>query len=401
MANPLIAVRKPFVIAFALAFAVALALPLAVQSKPLAKRLAEKRAQLSRIERREAVLTTDISSLNARIEGINGRLRATRAQLVSVQRRLDRERARLARIQGRLERARYRLAELRSRLAEGRRVLSARLVEIYKSDRPDAWTVVLESDGFAELLDRMEYLQRLASSDLRVVDSVRKLSDEARRRALQLAALERAQRRSALAVLEQRDRLAATRDTLASTRAELAAARGERRALLARVRRSKAHVEEDLAALEAAQRRVQQALVAAAPRAFAPSSAGPVKRGSGRLIWPVNGPITGVFGEARPGHMHSGIDIAAPSGTPVRAADSGVVVLASWVGGYGNFICVQHTGSLSTCYAHLSGYATSRGASVSQGQVIGYVGSTGNSSGPHLHFEVRVGGSPVNPLGYL
>lgn len=393
--------KKPFVIALALVFAVALALPLAVQSKPLAKRLAEKRAQLSRIERREAVLTTDISSLNARIEGINGRLRATRAQLVSVQRRLDRERARLARIQGRLERARYRLAELRSRLAEGRRVLSARLVEIYKSDRPDPWTVVLESDGFAELLDRMEYLQRLASSDLQVVDSVRKLSDEARRRALQLAALERAQRRSALAVLEQRDRLAATRDTLASTRAELAAARGERRALLARVRRSKAHVEEDLAALEAAQRRVRQALVAAAPRAFAPSSSGPIKRGSGRLIWPVNGPITGVFGEARPGHMHSGIDIAAPSGTPVRAADSGVVVLASWVGGYGNFICVQHTGSLSTCYAHLSGYATSRGASVSQGQVIGYVGSTGNSSGPHLHFEVRVGGSPVNPLGYL
>ena len=383
------------------AVAAALSAPLAVQSKPLSERLREKRAELSRIERRESVLTTDISSLSARIEGINGRLRATRAQLGQVQRRLDHERARLARIQARLERARYKLARLRARLAEGRRVLAARLVAIYKSDRPDAWTVVLESDGFAELLDRLEYLQRLADSDTQVVDRVRTLSVAAKRRADELAALESAQRRTALAVLEQRDRLAATRQQLASTRAELASARGERRALLARVRRTKAHVEEDLAALEAAQRRVQQALVAAAPRAFAPGAAGPVRRGSGRFIWPVNGPITGVFGEARPGHMHAGIDISAPSGTPIRAADSGVVVLAGWVSGYGNFVCVQHTASLSTCYAHLSGYATSRGASVRQGQVIGYVGSTGNSTGPHLHFEVRVGGSPVNPMAYL
>lgn len=388
-------------VALAGAVAAALSAPLAVQSKPLSERLREKRAELSRIERRESVLTTDISSLTARIEGINGRLRATRAQLGQVQRRLDRERARLGRIQARLERARYELARLRARLAEGRRVLAARLVAIYKSDRPDAWTVVLESDGFAELLDRLEYLQRLADADTQVVDRVRTLSVAAKRRADELAALESAQRRTALAVLEQRDRLAATRQQLASTRAELASARGERRALLARVRRTKAHVEEDLAALEAAQRRVQQALVAAAPRAFAPGAAGPVRRGSGRFIWPVNGPITGVFGEARPGHMHAGIDISAPSGTPIRAADSGVVVLAGWMGGYGNFICVQHTASLSTCYAHLSGYATSRGASVRQGQVIGYVGSTGNSTGPHLHFEVRVGGSPVNPMAYL
>ena len=112
-------------------------------------------------------------------------------------------------------------------------------------------------------------------------------------------------------------------------------------------------------------------------------------------------PITGVFGEQRPGHIHSGVDIAVPEGTPIRAADSGTVALMGWVGGYGNYTCIQHTASMSTCYGHQSRFATSQGASVSQGQVIGYSGNTGNSTGPHLHFEVRINGSPVDPMGYL
>jgi murein DD-endopeptidase MepM/ murein hydrolase activator NlpD len=166
------------------------------------------------------------------------------------------------------------------------------------------------------------------------------------------------------------------------------------------VRNKHAHLAEDLEALEREQARVSGALRGAGQRAFGPG-AGPVRRGSGRLIWPVNGPITGVFGEARPGHMHAGVDISAPSGTPIRAADSGRVVLMGTVGGYGLYTCVQHTGSMSTCYAHQSRFGTSSGASVRQGQVIGYVGNTGNSSGAHLHFEVRINGSPVNPMGYL
>jgi murein DD-endopeptidase MepM/ murein hydrolase activator NlpD len=122
------------------------------------------------------------------------------------------------------------------------------------------------------------------------------------------------------------------------------------------------------------------------------------------MIWPVNGPITGVFGEQRPGHLHTGVDIAAPIGTPIHAADDGRVVLMQGVGasgGYGNFTCVQHSASLSTCYAHQSQFGTSLGAAVNKGQVIGFVGNTGNSFGAHLHFEVRVNGAPVNPMGYL
>jgi murein DD-endopeptidase MepM/ murein hydrolase activator NlpD len=118
------------------------------------------------------------------------------------------------------------------------------------------------------------------------------------------------------------------------------------------------------------------------------------------MIWPTNGAFTSPFGQ-RWGRLHAGIDIGAPEGTPIRAAMSGKVVLLGWTGGYGNYTCVQHGGGLSTCYAHQSRYGTSMGASVSKGDVIGYVGNTGNSTGAHLHFETRVNGAPVNPMGYL
>jgi murein DD-endopeptidase MepM/ murein hydrolase activator NlpD len=101
------------------------------------------------------------------------------------------------------------------------------------------------------------------------------------------------------------------------------------------------------------------------------------------------------------GRLHAGVDIAAPAGTPIRAAKAGRVVLLGPTSGYGNYICLDHGGGLSTCYAHLSSYGTSSGASVSQGQVIGAVGCTGHCFGDHLHFETRMGGAPVNPAGYL
>jgi murein DD-endopeptidase MepM/ murein hydrolase activator NlpD len=122
------------------------------------------------------------------------------------------------------------------------------------------------------------------------------------------------------------------------------------------------------------------------------------------LIWPVKGMITGVFGEDRGDHIHTGLDIAAPSGTPIKAAASGTVILLGWQGGYGNFTCIRHA-SLVTCYAHQSSYATAQGAFVRQGQTIGRVGNTGNSSGAHLHFEVRKGpaawSTPMDPVQFL
>jgi murein DD-endopeptidase MepM/ murein hydrolase activator NlpD len=128
--------------------------------------------------------------------------------------------------------------------------------------------------------------------------------------------------------------------------------------------------------------------------------AGPVRAGGGSLIWPVRGPLTSPFGQ-RWGRLHAGIDIAAPSGRPIRAAATGRVILMAPTGGYGLYTCIKHGGPFSTCYAHQSRFGTERGASVRQGDVIGYVGNTGHSFGAHLHFEVRVNGRPVDPRDYL
>jgi murein DD-endopeptidase MepM/ murein hydrolase activator NlpD len=125
-----------------------------------------------------------------------------------------------------------------------------------------------------------------------------------------------------------------------------------------------------------------------------------IARGGGDLIRPIGGAFTSPFG-MRWGRLHAGIDLAAPVGTPIRAAAAGRVILMAPNGGYGNYTCIDHGRSISTCYAHQSRFGTRRGASVMQGQVIGYVGNTGNSTGPHLHFEVRISGKPVDPMDYL
>lgn len=136
---------------------------------------------------------------------------------------------------------------------------------------------------------------------------------------------------------------------------------------------------------------------AKAPPTGPPSSAG--------LVWPVpRAPIYGVFGENRGTHFHSGIDISSPVGTPIQAAAAGRVLFSGPQGAYGNFICIAHS-TVSTCYAHLSEMLAMVGTSVGRGQVIGKVGMTGNSRGPHLHFEVRTGtrmwATAVDPMAYL
>jgi murein DD-endopeptidase MepM/ murein hydrolase activator NlpD len=124
----------------------------------------------------------------------------------------------------------------------------------------------------------------------------------------------------------------------------------------------------------------------------APSAAG--------FIWPVHGVLTSGFGY-RWGRMHEGIDLAVSSGTPVVAAASGTVIVAGWMGGYGNLVVVDHGGGVSTAYGHNTMVTVGVGQHVAQGQLISYSGSTGHSTGPHVHFEVRINGSPVDPMGYL
>jgi murein DD-endopeptidase MepM/ murein hydrolase activator NlpD len=156
---------------------------------------------------------------------------------------------------------------------------------------------------------------------------------------------------------------------------------------------SDADVKAELKSLQKEQAKVEQAILA---------NGGPIRAGSGRFIWPVNGPITSPFCERRSWEAcHPGIDIGVPSGTAIHAADTGQVVIAGPQGGYGNFTCIEHTRTLTTCYGHQSQIGVRVGQVVQKGQVIGLTGCTGLCFGPHLHFEVRVNGHVVNPMAYL
>jgi murein DD-endopeptidase MepM/ murein hydrolase activator NlpD len=151
----------------------------------------------------------------------------------------------------------------------------------------------------------------------------------------------------------------------------------------------------DLKALEAARRKVARELAKAGA-----IYDGPLRLGAGGLAWPLNGPVISPFGQ-RWGRLHAGIDILARTGTVVHAAADGAVVIRGPEGGYGNYVCVQHTRRLTTCYAHLSRFLTKRGKVVRQGEPIGLVGCTGHCFGEHLHFETWVGGRPVDPMPFL
>ncbi len=387
--------KKSFLLPIALAVLAFLVLPLPGLSAPLSSRIEQKRDQIAKHKAKEGVLSTTIQGFNTRIDAIQGEISATQRHLSRVQTDLDQQKEKLLEVRNRLEEARDRLARLRDELATARQVLARRLIEIYKSDAPDALTVILDSNGFGDLLERAEFLKRISDQDREITDRVRGLRDKAKDQAVQLADLEEEEQLTAERILYQRDQIAAVENKLVGSRDQLASARADKRGALAQVRESRVALEGDLAALEKEQARVQAALQGAGQ-----TFDGPIRHGSGALIWPVNGSVVSPFG-MRWGRLHAGIDIAVPSGTAIHAADSGRVVLMGWVGGYGNYTCIQHTASMSTCYAHQSSFATSNGASVSQGQVIGYSDCTGHCFGPHLHFEVRINGAPVDPMGYL
>ena len=247
-------------------------------------------------------------------------------------------------------------------------MLAERLVEIYKADEPDALTVVLEADGFADLLERTEFLERISDQDREIVDRVRALRDQAEKPGGELARLEGREQVAAETILSRRDDIADARDQLVPRATELRSVRNDRRGALAeRARPARASSREDLACARAPTQARDRAA------ALQGAAAGPDQARLGRLIWPVNGPFTSPFGQ-RWGRLHAGIDIAAPTGhaDPRRRLRAASCSPAS-TGGYGNYTCIQHTGSLSTCYGHQSSIATSSGAAVSQGQVIGAV----------------------------
>jgi len=353
-------------------------------AQDLQSKLQEKEQKLEQAKERKGVLTTEISRYTQQINQLRGEVATLRNREAIV-------RERLAETEARLEMERERLEQLRDRLQRSLKVLRNRLVEIYKADQPDALTVILDSSGFDDLVSRYDYLTRVQDQDASVVHRVRDLRDEARDTVERVEAA-----RDEIAA--RKAELERTRAQLEARQAELDAVRGRKASALASVRSNIREYEGDISDLNARiQAQLQEAQ--ASTTQTDPLPAGPVKNGSSGMIWPVNGPVVSPYGQ-RWGRLHAGIDIAVPAGTPIRAAKAGNIVLAAPTSGYGNYTCIDHGGGLSTCYAHQSSYAITSG-SVSQGQVIGYVGCTGHCYGDHLHFEVRVNGAPVDPMGYL
>jgi murein DD-endopeptidase MepM/ murein hydrolase activator NlpD len=367
----------------------------------LEKKIQAKQGQIGRKKGTEHVLSSDIAAYSRRIARLQGRIGSLQGREAHAQADLDRKQAELSRIQADLRAERARLVRLRARLKVARRTLARRLVELYEADRPDLVTVVLNAKGFADLLERGDFMRRISEQDQQVVTIVRSAKADATATAARLDRLEARQARVTQIVKQRRDEIARLKQGLIDTRVGYSSTKSGKQRALSKVRTERVHLEGALSDLKAEQAKITQTLQTA--QGVLP--AGPMKHGSGQLVWPVNGPITSQFCERRAWEAcHPGIDIGVPSGTPIRAAAAGKVALMQSVGasgGYGNFTCIQHSAAMATCYAHQSRFATSLGASVSQGQVIGYVGCTGLCFGDHLHFEVRINGSVVNPLNYL
>jgi peptidoglycan DL-endopeptidase CwlO len=359
------------------------------------QRLEAARGNLAHVQGRARVLTTDISALSGRIGSLQREIGALQRRERKVANTLAAKRAQLIRVRAQYLVEHRRYLRLRRQLRRAQNVLAVRLVAIYKADQPDFVTVVLESDGFRDLLVRADYMSRIGEQDSAIVDRVRELKQEsARKRALLLKLKQQAQA-AVDEIAAQQEQLVQTRSGIEARQGDLAAARSTKRGALASAHAKEQDLEGDVAALEAASAQVTNQL-----RSAGPLPAGPIRHGSSGFIWPVNGPVVSPFG-MRWGRLHAGVDIAVPSGTAVRAAASGRVAIAGFVGGYGNYTCVQHGGGIATCYAHQSSIGVSVGQTVSQGQVIGSSGCTGHCLGPHVHFEVRVNGTPVDPMGYL
>ena len=367
----------------------------------LNNKIQQVQGKIGRKKGTERVLTTEIAGYSSRIDRLQAKITRLRTRESVVQGSLEHAQQQLLQTQAALRAERARLVRLRKRLAEARAALATRLRELYESDQPDLVTVVLNAKGFADLIERTDFLHRISEQDRSIVDLVKTARADAIATAHRLDHLEQRQQALTARILQRRQEITAVKQDLIDTRVGYDGTRADKQNALSHVQAERKQLEGNLSDLKAQQAKIASTL----QQSQGQLPAGPIKRGGGTLIWPVNGPITSPFCESRAWEScHPGIDIGVPSGTPIRAAAAGRVALVqseAASGGYGNFTCIQHTGAMATCYAHQSVIRVSVGQQVNQGQVIGLTGCTGRCFGPHLHFEVRINGAVTNPLNYL
>ncbi len=338
----------------------------------------------------------------------------TSASIASASRRLGDIDLQIVRNERSLARNRVALDAAEATLARHNDALRRRLVDAYERGDLGYVNVILSSTSFSDFVERWEDIRYLIVANERTVRerrsaerAVASARTDLERRELAMRDVrvrEEDTKRQLASLADQRAQLVRAADlarrSAATQVAELENLSAAQEAALEQLIRERQKAEEARAAAEAAERRRAAQLSGQAVPVEAPVGA------PGTFSWPASGPITSPFGmRADPfGHgfkMHSGVDIGAPMGSTITAAASGHVIFAGWYGGYGNAIIIDHGGRTSSLYGHCSQVFVSQGQAVERGQAIGAVGSTGESTGPHLHFEIRENGVPVEPTSRL
>ncbi len=372
------------------------------------QRLSAARAELDRIAEELDGAEDDAEDAEAALELATQRLAAIEDVVNEVAAQVEAQRVVVRDAEQRLERVEAEQVAVEV-------TFSDRVARLYKQGPELTFETLLGAQGAEEAIARTQLLERVVVGDqvdLERLDAVAVAVDA--QRELVTAAQEELE-----AQLAEQEELRAQADDLRASRALSAADARARAEELAAERDELEAEEEGLVALlerqQAEERRRAEAAAAAAQSSPASSSSAPASGSSsssssgdssaaaapsGGYAWPMCARVTSEYGP-RWGRMHRGIDLGAPVGSAIRAIRGGTVIFAGWQGGYGQTTLIDHGNGVVSLYAHQSRFAVSQGARVSQGQVIGYVGMTGNTTGPHLHLETRVGGSAVNPRQYL
>jgi murein DD-endopeptidase MepM/ murein hydrolase activator NlpD len=388
-----------------LAAMVALAVPAA----------ADPRDRLEEIERRTEEVQADIGRLDARADELLGRIGVVdqevarvEAEVQSLDARISDLNSEIAAVKKRLTAAQLELTFLTEqlqavlgRLDQRTDLFTERARAAYMAGPTAYVDGLLSSEDFGDLIDRTAYYESALDADSALVQEIEVLRDETETQRELVEEKREKIIKAKLALEADRAEVAQIRQQRASVLAARSSVLAEKRGLLGEVKSKRAAQQQILDQLERESQQIQSLLTAQAS-----SVSGPFPTGGGQLAWPAAGPVISgfgprthtIFGDTR---MHTGIDIGAPYGAPVVAADDGVVVFAGVMSGYGNAIVVDHGGGLATTYNHLSSFSVSSGAHVGRQQTVGAVGCTGYCTGPHLHFEVRVNGAPVDPMPYL
>jgi murein DD-endopeptidase MepM/ murein hydrolase activator NlpD len=352
----------------------------------LKDRLAVQKQHEQSLRDEVAGYTSRIRSLEARVGDVSLRLTTLEADLSLHQRRLDALNALFGLQTKRLE-------FLKQQYATSVETLNRRLVDIYESEPASTLEVVLGASSVQDALDQVQYMNEIGEQDRRIAAQVRYAKLQVTAARAKTKKLRSTVHGETAVISARAAQTRDVRDELVGAAGDLAATKENKLTDLSKLTSAEQAEAGEIDALQAASNDIAARIRAAqVGETSTPSSAG--------LIWPVSGPITSPFGW-RWGRMHQGIDIGVPMGTPIKAAAAGTIIYCGWESGYGNLTVIDNGGNLATAYGHQSSIAVSCGEQVAQGQVIGYVGCTGHCTGPHLHFEVRINGSPVDPMGYL